>query len=242
MVAIPPVCTNGNQRQNAIEIGLQTDRSVCKLVDMTREKSSTLDQIFFAVMELILRGGLPAVTLSSVCKLAGISKGGLMHHYPSKEALVDAFVSRSSDECLQEIHEHLEPIARGSGKRTKAFVDLMLKDPAMCRPESSREIAAVMIALMQGRMVSHADDYYHRLAVELECDGVSQAIVDLTVASVDGLWLQAAVLPADRVARRAGQIRSQLRRLIDNDLAKHTTSKAAVNSPKKKQLSQGAAR
>ena len=35
-----------------------------------------------------------------------------MHHYPSKEALVDAFVSRSSDECLSEIHEHLEPGGR----------------------------------------------------------------------------------------------------------------------------------
>lgn len=211
---------------------------------MKKEKHScsTVDQIFFAVMELILDGGLPAVTLSSVCKRAGISKGGLMHHYPSKEALVDAFVSRSSDECLSEIHEHLEPIARGSGKRTKAFVDLMLKDPAMCRPESSREIAAVMIALMQGQMISHAEDFYHRLADQLRGDGVSQAIIELMVASVDGLWLQATVLPSDRVARRAVQIRLQLRRLIDLDLRKHVTRKDPAKELSKKQLSAGASR
>ena len=165
-----------------------------------------------------------------------------MHHYPSKEALVDAFVTRSSDECLSEIHEHLEPIARGCGKRTKAFVDLMLKDPAMCKPESSREIAAVMIALMQGRMISHAEDFYRRLADQLRGDGVSQAILELIVASVDGLWLQATVLPADRVARSAGQIRLQLRRMIDSDLQKHVTKKGPARSPSKKQLSPGAAR
>lgn len=224
----------------AYKNGLQTVRSVGMLVGMGREKSTTIDQIFFAVMELILKGGLTAVTLSSVCKRAGISKGGLMHHYPTKEALVDAFVSRSSDECLGEIHAHLEPIAAGSGKRTKAFVDLMLKDPAMCKPESSREIAAVMIALMQGRMVSHAEDHYDRLAVELQGDGVSSAIVELVVASVDGLWLQAAVLPTDRVAKRAAQIRLQLRRLIDADLKKSATPKKVVKSPTKKQLNTGA--
>ena len=107
----------------------------------------------------------------------------------------------------------------------------------MCKPESSREIAAVMIALMQGRMTSHADDYYRRLAVEFQGDGVSQSIIDLIVASVDGLWLQAAVTPTEQVARRATQIRLQLRRLVDSDLSKH----AAKNSLKK-QLVKGASR
>lgn len=220
---------------------LQTDRSVCRLLEMSPARSSTVDQIFFAVRELILQGGLSAVTLSSVCRRAGISKGGLTHHYPSKEALVDAFVSRSSDECLGEIHEHLEPIPRGCGKRTKAFVDLMLKEPAMCKPESSGEIAAVMIALMQGQMVSLAEEFYDRLADELRGDGVAPAIIELMVASVDGLWLQAAVLPVDRVAQRAAQIRLQLRRLIDSDLKKHVTKTAAKDHVKKR-LSAGAAR
>lgn len=207
---------------------------------MPKEATATIDQIFFAVMELILEGGLTAVTLSSVCKRAGISKGGLMHHYPCKEALVDEFVSRSSNECLQEIHEHLAPITPGSGKRTKAFVDLMLKDPAMCKPESSREIAAVMIALMQGRMIAHAEGHYQRLAVELQGDGLSQSTIDLIVASVDGLWLQAAVLPIDRVAKRATQVRLQLRRLVDADLKKQTSSKSAATRPAKKQINSGA--
>ena len=207
---------------------------------MTPKSNSTVDQIFFAVMELILQGGLPAVTLSSVCKRAGLSRGGLMHHYPSKEALVGAFVSRSTDECLREIHAHLHPIACGSGKRAKAFVDLMLKNPAMCRPESSREIAAVMIALMQGGMVSHAEQYYFTLVDELRRDGVSRAVIDLVVASIDGLWLQAAVLPVDRVAKRAAQVRLQLRKLIDADFDKRTATESAMKAPRMKQVSSGA--
>lgn len=186
---------------------------------------STTDQIFFAVMELIVEGGISAVTLSAVCRRAGISKGGLMHHYPSKEALVDAFVSRSSEECLQDIHEHLEPISPGNGKRTKAFVDLMLKDPAMCKPESSREIAAIMIALMQGNTTSCADAHYAQLTSQLQGDGVSKAAMELVVAAVDGLWLQAAVLPTAQVAKRAEQIRRQLRRLVDADIENQSSKK-----------------
>ncbi len=209
---------------------------------MTKDTSPTVDQIFFAVMELILEGGLSAVTLSSVCRRAGISKGGLMHHYPSKEALVDAFVTRSSDECLGELAEHLEPISRGGGKRTKAFVDFMLKDPAMCKPESSQEIAAIMIALMQGQMTAHAEDHYRRLSLELKGDGLSQNVTDLVMTSVDGLWLQAALLPVDRVAKRATQIRLQLRRLIDADLEKHKSVKAPVKRATKKNNKVGAPR
>jgi AcrR family transcriptional regulator len=212
--------------------GLRTDRSVC-IVAVMGNSNSTIDQIFFAVMELILEGGLSAVTLSSVCKRAEISKGGLTHHYPTKEALVDAFVSRSSDEWLSEIQERLEPIAGRGGERTKAFVDLMLKDPAMCNPESSREIAAVMIALMHGQMVFHAEQYHDRLAEELRGDGLSKPVIDLVVASIDGLWLQAAVLPLERVAKRAARIRLQLRRLIDADRKRPAPSSLIVNQVNK---------
>ncbi|TWU58615.1 HTH-type transcriptional regulator BetI [Rubripirellula tenax] len=175
---------------------------------------TTIDQILFAVMELIRDGGLPAATLSAVCKRAGISKGGLMHHYPSKEALVDAFIARSADQCLAETHSHLATIPRGEGRRTKAYVNFTLREPMMCDPTGSREVSAVMIALMQGRLTHHAMGYYQRIADELRGDGVSKSLRELIVTSIDGLWMQSAFLPQDVVAKRANQVRLQLLRMI----------------------------
>ena len=204
---------------------------------MNKTSSETkIDQIFFAVRDLIHEGGLAAVTLSAVCKRAEISKGGLMHHYATKEALVDAFIKRSAEGCLDSVHEQLESIPRGSGKRIRAYVDFMLKDPAMCDPSSSRDDASVMIALMQGQGQSAAESYYTRLTKELKGDGVSPALVELIVTTVDGLWLQSTVLPKEIVSKRANRIRLQLIRMIDLELPRESKPRKPKTLSKKKQL------
>lgn len=180
---------------------------------------SKIDLIFFAVRDLIHEGGLAAVTLSAVCRRAGVSKGGLMHHYSTKDALVKAFIERSSDECLTSVHERLASLPRGNGKRVKAYVDLMLKDPAMCSPTESRDAASVMIALMQGHSASAAEDYYARLSKELKGDGISPALLELIIATVDGLWLQSAVLSREAVIKKAAKIRTQLVRMLDAEIS-----------------------
>ena len=196
---------------------LPTDRSVGTLYSMRHgNTATTTDDIFFAVKELILSGGLTAVTLSAVCGRAGISKGGLMHHYASKETLVDAFISRSCEECLQLTKDRLQACEPGRGRRTRAFVDHILKDPAMVAGQESREVAAVMIALMQGGMSQHAMHYYEQLMAELNGDGLPIELLHTVVAAVDGLWMQSAFLPGELVAKRAKQVHQQLIQMIED--------------------------
>jgi AcrR family transcriptional regulator len=45
------------------------------------------DRILVALRDLLSTGGPGAVTLESVAALAGVSKGGLLYHFPSKSAL-----------------------------------------------------------------------------------------------------------------------------------------------------------
>jgi AcrR family transcriptional regulator len=50
-------------------------------------------QIVEAALQTIARKGFQNVTLDEVARAAGLSKGGLIHYFPSKDALVtDAFV------------------------------------------------------------------------------------------------------------------------------------------------------
>jgi AcrR family transcriptional regulator len=57
-------------------------------------RPSSRDRILDALQEILTGEGLSAVTLESVAEAAGVSKGGLLYHFPSKEALLDAFVER----------------------------------------------------------------------------------------------------------------------------------------------------
>lgn len=60
---------------------------------MTEERS-TRDRLLDAFEQIIVGSGSRAATLDAVAAEAGVSKGGLLYHFHSKEALVDAMIER----------------------------------------------------------------------------------------------------------------------------------------------------
>lgn len=185
---------------------------------MDNRAEKTRQAIFGSVRDLILEGGISAVTLATVCHKAGVSKGGLMHHFETKEAMLKAFIDRSCEQCLTQIREGLSGIAAGDGRRTLAFIDLMLVDPPMCNAEDGCELSAVMIAMMQEKSITDATQFYEDISRELRGDATPRLTIDLIVTSIDGLWLQSMVLPNQTIQLRAKQLRRQLRRLVSESV------------------------
>ena len=67
--------------------------------------SDTRDRILDALERTLLDVGVAQVTLEAVAAAAGVSKGGLLYHFPTKEAMLAAMVRRlgaRSDERLAE--------------------------------------------------------------------------------------------------------------------------------------------
>lgn len=56
--------------------------------------STTRDLILDALETLLMEGGSAAATLEAVAARAGVSKGGLLYHFGSKEALYEGFLAR----------------------------------------------------------------------------------------------------------------------------------------------------
>ena len=52
------------------------------------------DAVLDAFEELLIDVGERAATLDAVAKRAGVSKGGLLYHFPNKEALITATLER----------------------------------------------------------------------------------------------------------------------------------------------------
>ena len=61
---------------------------------MTGPAHSTRDRILDALERLLLEAGPLHTTLDAVAAAAGVSKGGLLYHFPSKDALLAAMVRR----------------------------------------------------------------------------------------------------------------------------------------------------
>jgi AcrR family transcriptional regulator len=60
----------------------------------TNELQNTLLDVAEAV---VVRQGIANLTLDAVAAEAGMSKGGLLHHFPTKDRLVEAPVMRSAE-------------------------------------------------------------------------------------------------------------------------------------------------
>jgi len=72
------------------------------------------EAILDAAESIVLESGASRMTLDAVAERADVSKGGLMYHFPSKEALLKAMVERlleRHDRLREEIRQKLSPDA-----------------------------------------------------------------------------------------------------------------------------------
>ncbi|PZA06626.1 MULTISPECIES: TetR/AcrR family transcriptional regulator [unclassified Meiothermus] len=69
-------------------------------------------RILEAAEAVIRREGGMALTLEAVAQAAGVSKGGLLYHFPSKEALVRALLEHHLDAFEQALAESGKPFAQ----------------------------------------------------------------------------------------------------------------------------------
>jgi AcrR family transcriptional regulator len=65
--------------------------------------SQTIDFILTAAERVVLRSGVLGLTLEAVAREAKLSKGGLLYHFATKEALVQAMLERLIQHYEREI-------------------------------------------------------------------------------------------------------------------------------------------
>jgi AcrR family transcriptional regulator len=91
------------------------------------ETSDTRCRLLHAAARVIGEGGVRRLTLEAVAAAAGVSKGGLLYHFPSKDALVAGLV------CLG-LDDFDEAVARRQAAGTDwlaAYVDAALAPSEM---------------------------------------------------------------------------------------------------------------
>jgi len=73
-----------------------------------------------AAERVVVESGATHLTLDAVAKSAGVSKGGLLYHFPTKEALLEGMLARHFEDVDAEVAKRL---ARRTRKATR--VDLL---------------------------------------------------------------------------------------------------------------------
>jgi AcrR family transcriptional regulator len=173
---------------------------------MTKQPDRTRKTILEAASLVTARDGALNLTLQTVAKEAGVSKGGLLYHFPNKEALISSMI----DEHLSSWSEAVEAAKDDAkGAFTRAFVKTTI-NPA----ELETELASGLLAAvaLNPELLGPVKKHYAAWQKELENDGINSVTATLVRLATDGLYFSEIF----DLAPPKGNLRKQLeKRLLD---------------------------
>ncbi len=147
------------------------------------------DRVLDAAEIVVVRQGIGNLTIDAVAVEAGLSKGGLLHHFPTKDRLIEAMVTRCAEEWLRYALEARERAAPGPGRMARALLG-HLADAQSWTDQCQQRSAAVFVALVQNpRLIEPMRRVYAEIGARLREDGLSAGVGETVIAAMDGLWL-----------------------------------------------------
>ena len=192
-------------------------------VDAKRGSADTHQKLLDAAERIVLGEGAGRLTLDAVAREAGVSKGGLLYHFPSKEKLVAEMVEHLAVERFErELDRRVqrsgarEKDESGDGSWVRAYVE------ATFEPEDEERNLAVQSGLFAAvandpALLDPLRERYGALQERAENDGVDPALATIARLASDGLWfLELFDIPGVEGELRE-EVLTRLRMITDED-------------------------
>ncbi|MEU4579813.1 TetR/AcrR family transcriptional regulator [Nonomuraea sp. NPDC023979] len=151
-------------------------------------RPSSRERLLDAAADVLLAQGAESLTLEAVAQRAGVSKGGLFYHFPTKQALVAGLVGRLTDafdQALADAGDHPRDILR-------AYVDATIPARHTTGPAAApadRVTAALLAAvLVDPAGLAPLRERYAAWQARLTGGGIDPAAATAVRLAVDGWW------------------------------------------------------
>jgi AcrR family transcriptional regulator len=92
--------------------------------------ASSRERILAAAVQVAIRDGVLAMTLEAVAREAGVSKGGLLHHFASKDELIAAMLEHYSLKVQRALEAAMAADGNRRGRFFRSYVRTIL-EPAL---------------------------------------------------------------------------------------------------------------
>lgn len=150
--------------------------------DPAQVRRQLLDQ----AARLSVEEGLASISLQDVAAAAGVTKGGLLHHFPSKQVLVEAMFTDFLAALDREIDGLIAADSEPHGSFSRAYVEAMFRQGD---PGANSPCAVLGIAMLTDPRLR--DLWAKWLAARLdrhrETDDAPE--LELIRYAADGVWL-----------------------------------------------------
>lgn len=146
-----------------------------------RRGSLTVDQILDSAEEILFSKGVSNLTLDAVAKQAGISKGGLLHHFPSKSALEAGIEQRFVQTMCERITERV-----GQGV---SVLSALVAEMKSCHEQEGRSFAAFTLCASREHSPAALQGFGNKLLTYIEQNHPQERHRSLVFFAVFGLLL-----------------------------------------------------
>jgi len=166
------------------------------------------DALLDAAEAVVARQGIANLTLDAVAAEVGMSKGGVLHHFPTKDRLVEAMVVRSAETWRATFTQAYELMPPGPGRMARALFHHCLSDAKGWTRELQRSSAACFAAYAQNpKLIAPMRDVYSDLHQRLANDGLPAGVGEagsrnlvrkILRSSASGIPIQQSRMPSGR--------------------------------------------
>jgi AcrR family transcriptional regulator len=153
---------------------------------MTRR--DTRHEILEAAGRVVLDQGVSALTLEAVAGEAGLSKGGLLYHFASKEALLSGMVERLVEVTDARIAESLRGDS-GPGRWSRGYLAACAVDPSGKNPFDRLATAVLAAAAIDPALLDRLRQQEAVWRRQRRGDGIDATTASIVRLAADGLWM-----------------------------------------------------
>lgn len=152
--------------------------------------ADTRTRVLDAAEAIVQARGVPALTLDAAAREAGVSKGGLLYHFASKEALVGGLMTRLSGFVAAQFEAIFAATPLGPARTARALLAWEF-DSGYCHDaQTSRACAVFLVAFHHDpALLDPIRAVFAGIREQLRHDGLKPGHGAALMAACDGLFM-----------------------------------------------------
>ncbi|MCK9903524.1 TetR family transcriptional regulator [Parafrankia colletiae] len=151
------------------------------------DPAATRQRLLDAAWRVLARHGDQPLSLDAVAREATVSKGGLLHHFPTRAALIDALHDRWNDGFDAAVTGRATADGR-PGSRARAYLEVGAEG-ATAPGEATAEVGFLAALIAEPGQLQRLRERYETWQERLVQDRVDPVAASVVRMAADGIWL-----------------------------------------------------
>jgi AcrR family transcriptional regulator len=176
---------------------------------------NSYDVIVDAAEAVVIEAGAAHMTLDAVAARAGVSKGGLLHHFPTKEALLKAMIDRLIGAREDKRKKILNQLPDEPARELKAYIlSGLVRDP-----KADRMGAPILAALAHNpKLAEPIREIIKKRYAEFVSKGLKFERAIVLALATDGLLFQEVVSLSPFTEEQRKKVIEELLRIAEEGI------------------------